>query len=855
VTKKALRNPPRFAEWILSCVYPDRGFFTSVGDFREEFLEIYQSSGPFKANLWYWMQIAKSIPSFIRNKCHWRIVMINNYLKIAFRNIKRHKGFSFINIAGLSIGMTCSILILLYVQSELSYDKFHKNADNIYQVWAHLEKNTDRQFYALPLPLASAIKDKLPEIIDTTRYEAMGSVFLGYQNRKFYEPSMLAADPSFFKMFSFPFSQGNPNSALKDAFSIVISEATARKYFSNEDPIGKVLRMDNQHELTVTGVIKNVPINSTLQFDFVVPLELKILIQERRSDHWGAFSTPTFVELRENCNIDELNIKIADLLNERLLKRGQLWDKNIISMLPFVGRYFHFYTDKTYIYIFSVIAFIILIIACINFMNLTTARSANRAKEVGVRKVVGAFRRNLIVQFLGESLLLSFTSVIFSFLLVFLFLPVFNSLVGKELVFNRPLVLLVFVGLALFTGIAGGSYPALFLSAFRPIKVMNGYLKSDLRRINLRRLLVVIQFSLSIMLIAGTGIVHKQIDYLKNRNIGYDKEHIVRISMRGESSNYYKVFKNELLHDKRILGVTGSAFALPYFYHKEGGGVDWEGKDPNIKVGVCANLVDYDFTEALKIDIVEGRGFSREFPSDVREACLVNEEMVKLMELESVDGASIRYYSREIKIIGVMKNFHFKPLRNLIEPLILRLDPERVRSVFIRIHPENISSSLAFIEKTWKRTIPMFPFEFSFLEETMGRTYLNLERTGKLISSFAILAVFIACLGLFGLASFMAEQRTKEIGIRKVIGASVSNIILLLMKEFIKCVLIANIIAWPIAYYFMNRWLENFPYRSKFGLDILIFSATLTFIIALLTVSYQSIRAATANPVDSLRYE
>ncbi|MDH5744893.1 MAG: hypothetical protein OEZ52_15220, partial [Candidatus Aminicenantes bacterium] len=395
----------------------------------------------------------------------------------------------------------------------------------------------------------------------------------------------------------------------------------------------------------------------------------------------------------------------------------------------------------------------------------------------------------------------------------------------------------------------------LFLSAFQPDKVLKGHLNSNLRRKKFRRLLVVIQFSLSIILIAGTGVVHKQISFLKNKIIGYDKEHIIRISMRGESSKYYKVFKDELLQDERILGVTGSAQGLPFFYHREGGGVDWEGKDPNNKVGVCANVVDYDFTETLKIDIVEGRGFSRELSSDVGEACLVNEEMVKLMELESVDGASIRYYSEEIKIIGVMKNFHFKPLFNLIEPLFLRLDPERVRSVLIRIHPENISSSLAFIEKTWKRIIPMFPFEFNFLEEAVDRTYRNIERTGKLINNFTVLAVFIACLGLFGLASFMAEQRTKEIGVRKVIGASVSNIILLLMKEFIKYVLIANIVAWPIAYYFMNRWLENFPYRSKLGLDIFIFSVTLTFVLALLTVSYQSIKAAIANPVDSLRYE
>jgi len=781
--------------------------------------------------------------------------MFRNYIKIAFRNIKKQKLFSFINTAGLTAGMTCCLLITLWIIDELSYDRFHKNANNIYQVFVHLEKNIDREFYTMPLPLAPAIKDEFPEIIITTRYERMQNVFLGYQNRKFYETSILAADPSFFKMFSFPFARGNPNTTLKDPFSIVISEEKAKKYFSNEDPIGKVLMMDNQHELTITGVIKNVPINSTLQFDFVVPLELKISIEKRRHDHWGRFATPTFVGLRENCNIDELNIKIADLLNERLLKQDQLLEKNVASMLPFVERHFFFYSDKSYIYIFSLIAFFILMIACINFINLTTARAASRAKEVGVRKVAGANRRNLIVQFLGESLLLSFISLIFSFFLVFLILPVFNNQVGKELVLNHPSILFIFVGLAMLTGIAGGSYPALFLSAFRPIKVMNGHLKSDLRRMNLRRLLVIIQFSLSIILIVGTIIIQKQIDYLKNKDFGYDKEHILRISMRGESSKDYKVFKDELLRNERILGVTGAEQDLPYFYWREGGGIDWEGKDPNNKVGVCANIVDYDFIKTLKIDIVEGRAFSRKLSSDVRAGCLVNEEMVKLMELESIEGAYIRYYSRELKIIGVMKNFHFKPLINMIEPLILRLDPEKVRTVIVRIHPENISSSLAFIEKTWERTIPMFPFEFSFLDEAVDRSYRNIKRTGNLITCFAVLAVFIACLGLFGLASFMAEQRTKEIGIRKVLGASVPGIVLLLSKEFSKWVLVANVIAWPIAWYVVSKWLQNFAYRTNLTWTTFIMSAGIALLIALLTVSYQSIKIALANPVESLRYE
>jgi hypothetical protein len=439
--------------------------------------------------------------------------------------------------------------------------------------------------------------------------------------------------------------------------------------------------------------------------------------------------------------------------------------------------------------------------------------------------------------------------------LVFLILPVFNTQVGKELALNHPSILLIFIGLAMMTGIAGGSYPALFLSAFRPIMAINVHKKSDIRSINFRKLLVLIQFSLSILLIVGTIIIQRQIDYLKKKNVGYDKEHIVRISLIGRSSKHYKVFKDELLRNERILGVTGAALDLPYFYWREGGGIDWEGKDPNNKVGVCANVVDYDFTKTLGIDIVEGRGFSRELSSDVSAGCLVNEEMVKLMELESTEGASIRYYSRELKIIGVMKNFHFKPVFNMIEPLIFRLDPENVRSVLIRIHPENISSSLAFIEKTWERTIPTFPFEFSFLDETVDRSYRNIKKTGNLITCFAVLAVFIACLGMFGLASFMAEQRTKEIGIRKVLGASVTRIVFMLSNESIKWIVIANLFAWPIAYYAMNKWLQNFAYRISLNVWIFILSGLAALAIALLTVSYQSIKAATTNPIDSLRYE
>jgi putative ABC transport system permease protein len=777
--------------------------------------------------------------------------MFINYLKTAFRTMIRQKGHSFINITGLAIGLASCLLITLWILDELDYDKFHKDSQHIYHVLAH---GTAKNNPFTPSPLAPALEEEVPEVVYATRYEGMLEVLLSHKDKEFYEDDLRAVDPCIFKIFTFSFLKGNPNTALNDVNSIVISEAIAEKYFGNENPIGKVLTMNNQRELSVTGVIKNVPHNSTLRFDILVPHEIRrINMKQKGWDMgWGSFSTQTFIKIRPDCSPRDMNQKIA-----KFLQKHNKGEDAILSILPFTRRNMFFTGKERNIYIFSVIAFFILLIACINFMNLSTARSANRAKEIGIRKVTGAYRRSIIVQFLSESLLLSLLALILAFILVAQSIPVFNAIIGVEIsagILQSPTILLVLIGLVLFTGIAAGSYPALFLSAFQPIRVIKGNLEFGSKRGILRKSLVVIQFSLSIFLIIGTVFVYKQLNYIKNSDIGYDRQHLVNVSLKGESQKFYQVLKNKLLVDKRIVNVTGTVDDLPYFGWSSGT-ADWEGKDPNKEVITYNNVVDYDFPKTLKIEIVEGRGFSRKFTSDAGISYLVNEEMAKLMGVESAVGARLSYWRKPGKIIGVMKNFNFLPLDRKINPLVLVLDPEKVQNMVIRIQPENISSSIGFIKDTWEKTIINYPFEYTFLDERFDRSYRGIERVGNLLNSFAVLAVFIACLGLFGLASFMAEQRTREIGIRKVLGAPVSGIVFMLSKEFTRCVLAANIFAWPVAYWALSKWLENFAFRTNIGILTFILSGLITLIIALLTVSYKSIKAAKTDPVHALKYE
>ncbi|NIM57704.1 MAG: FtsX-like permease family protein [Candidatus Aenigmarchaeota archaeon] len=785
--------------------------------------------------------------------------MLKNYLKIALRNIRRYKGYSFINIAGLAIGMACCILILLWVQDELSYDRFHENADYIYRVIQDINFADHSTTWAITQgPLGPSLKEDFPEIINTTRITSR-RFRLTYNDKSFDErPGM--ADGSIFEMFSFPLIKGDPATALSDPNSIVMTEETAKKYFGSEEPLGKTIKADNRWDFQVTGILKEVPHNSHLQFDYLIPFifgrELNYTV-----DNWRNSQFRTYVQLQKGIPAQEVIQKISGYLDEKptLEKDARL------NLQPLVR--IHLYSDYefdaahgdiTYVTIFSIIAFFILLIACINFMNLATARSGNRAKEVGMRKVAGAHKTDIVRQFYGESIFLAFIALFVALTIVWLLLPTFNNLAAKELsmgVSGNLLVLLGLLSITLLTGIISGSYPALFLSAFKPVKILKGSLRSGSKGSIFRKILVVFQFALTILLIICTIIIYNQLNYMRNMKLGYDKEFLIYKGMRGDVRAKFDSVKNELLQNPNILGVTATSSEPTYGYTFSNSLWRWEGQDPDEETLMRAVFVDLDYFKTFGMEIVEGRNYSKEFPTDATEAIMVNEEAVKAMGMESPIGRRLSIGNNNFKIIGVVKNYHFRSLRQEIDPLILIYGPGQCRVLFARLRSENIPKTIGYMEDIWKEFAPGHPFNYRFLDDALNDLYRSEQRIGTILKYFSILAIFISCLGLFGLASFMSEQRTKEIGIRKVLGASVSNIALLLSREFTKWVLLANIIAWPVAYFAMYKWLQSYAYSTNIALWSFFLSGTMALVIATVAVSYQSIKAAVTNPADSLRYE
>jgi putative ABC transport system permease protein len=563
--------PPPAAAWILARIARREDRLSILSDFSEIHEEIAAVRGPGGARRWYWVQVLRSLPPFIFNKFCWSFIMFRNYAKVALRNVRRHWGYSLINIAGLAVGFACCLLIALWVLDELSFDAFHKDADRIYQVLAFSEfENT-----TTPTLLGPTLKDEFPEIADAVRFHAFfGGDMLAANDKKFYENRVRIADPSFFEFFSFPFLKGDPHTALEDPHSIVISRATAEKYFPGEDPLGKTMILNREHEFTVSGVIENVPANSTLQFDMIVPMAFRISTAGDWYLRWDNFFPQTFVKLRPGCSWQELNKKIAGVIPDH----GGA--KDTIGLLPFRERRFHLYSDIAYVYIFSATAIFVLAIAWFNFINLATARSADRAKEIGMRKISGAFRTHIVSQFLGESLLLSFAAFCGALLLAALLLPTFNALTGKSLAMSNGPLMLLAAFFALLTGLAAGVYPALFLSAFKPVKVIKGELRAGVKSSRLRKSLVVVQFSLSVLLMIAVLVVHKQMGFARRVGTGYDRENLVLIAMKAGSQPSYEALKRELLRGQRILGVTGMQARLPYFsWHQSG--FHWEGRDPS----------------------------------------------------------------------------------------------------------------------------------------------------------------------------------------------------------------------------------------------------------------------------------
>lgn len=794
--------------------------------------------------------------------------MFKNYLKIAFRNISRHKGYSFINIFGLAVGLAALVLILLYVQYEFSFDKYHKKSDQIYRIgvkWSGIVgKETD--FVRTPMPLAPALKDEFPEVLSAVRLQSHAETAVSYGEKNFLEKRLFFADPDIFKIFSFPLLRGDPGTALKEPDSVILSERMAKKYFGSENPIGKVLVCDGKDPLKVTGVMKDIPSNSHFVMDFVVPF--KFLRARTRNKSWSWLSYLTYILLRKDADPRALEGKFTASMGRHYKKElGTDWTaKNRLFLQP-LSR-IHLYShrvgeieansDIKYIYIFSAIALLILVMSCINYMNLATARSARRSREVGIRKVVGAKRKQLIRQFLGESLVLTFIALIIAVFMVETLLPAFNSLIERNLSLNLQKNSTVLLGIFVFVGLLAGSYPALAISSFKPVTVIKGKYTSGPTGSALRNFLVVIQFSISIILVVCTLVVKNQLSFIKNRDPGYTKDRIVVVNIKDkEARKKITALKTRLLQHPNILSVSSSS-SLPHDVDSLQT-MSWPGKPADVKALMYGCYVDYDFIDLYGIKILKGRNFSRDFPSDKQGAYLLNESAVKSLGWETPVGKDFFGEGEEKfrgKIVGVVKDFHLLSFHNKIEPLYLCLKPGMYSDYLsVKIRGNNIPGTIKFLEENMKTFSPAYPFEYSFFDDIFDSVYRTEQKLGDAFGIFAFTAILIACLGLFGLASLSAESRTREIGIRKVLGATVTNVILMLSKEFTRWVLLANIIAWPTAYYFMNNWLKNFAYRATLGIEIFILSGLLALLIALGTISFQSIRAASANPVESLRYE
>lgn len=805
--------------------------------------------------------------------------MIKNYLKIAFRNLYKNKLYSGLNIAGLAIGIACCILIMLYVQNELSYDRFHTKADRIYRVATHFEvKDRIMNFATTAHVQGSMFKADYPEVEDFVTFDDYGSRrIVRYKNKTFFEEKFLWVTNSIFEVFSFNLVKGNPQDALVKPNTVVITEEMAEKYFGDEEPIGKNLRIHNDTLYMVTGVMENVPQTSHIRPDFFASFSTLNLKPSGNAaqDLLNNVDYYTYVLLRADADYKQLEKKFESFVDKHigaLLK--SLGGKAKIELQPLTDIYL--YSDKenelertsdiTYVYLFSGIGLFILLIACLNFINLSTARSANRAKEVGLRKVVGAQRPQLIKQFIGESMLLTFIAIGIALVLVTLSLPIFQNLSGKELAlnyFSNPQLL---AGLLLFfvvVSLIGGSYPAFFLSAFRPVEVLQGRHRRGTKKAAMRIALVSLQFTVSIVLIIATLIVNQQLNYVHAKKLGYDKDHVVALRVRNPGTRKkHEAIRNELLRNPNILAVSASS-SLPlgqnsFSAHHA------EGKPQDELFMLFSQIVDENYIDTYQMEIVKGRNFSQEFPSDFKEGIIINEAAaVKLGWQDAPLGKGIERFTsintkRKYRIIGVVRDYHFQSLREEIQPLVLYTNASfggTFNRISIRIRPERVQETIEFIKSKWKEFDSQYPIEYVFVDSQYDSLYRTEERLEQIFGYFTILAIVIGCLGLFGLTSFSAEQRTKEIGIRKVLGASISGIILLLVREFTKWILLAVVIAWPLGYYVMSMWLQNFHYRIGLKIEIFLLAAVFALIIAVLTVSYQAVRAAIANPVKSLRYE
>lgn len=806
--------------------------------------------------------------------------MLGHYLKIAARHLVKHKGHSLINVLGLALGMACCLLILSFLRHELSYDRVYPGAERIYRVTMDFEiPGQGPDFWSTSPPMvAPALTEQMPEVAEAVRmlpyFEGglPGRVAVSYRNERQFYDWFYWVDPSFFRIFTLSMVAGDPDTALAEPNTVVLTESTARKYFGGESPLGKVLRIDSGYsdeDYRVTGVVRDPPEQTHFRYDVLASVSSLEHVKDQRValDQWWLADAYTYVKLAEGADPAELEKKLPAFVEKNFVKISWL-DPHPIARLhlqPITRIHLHSKLDYemkvngdiSYIYLFVAIAVLTLLIACVNFMNLATARFAGRAREVGVRKVVGAHRSQLVGQFLGESILLCALAMVLAVVLVRLTLPVFNAFSGLEIAFELDAVAwLALAGLTLLVGLLAGSYPALFLSGFRPVQVLKSSLMGGVGSGTFRKVLIVFQFAVSVALLIGTGIIYDQLRYMRARELGFDIENVVVLPLRDvRLRDSYLSLKDEIGGIPKVAHTTFSSLIVGRELPQMGMVVD--GVEGLEDFGTL--IVDHDFADTFGLHLVAGRDLAQGEDKDKEAAFLVNEATVRYWGLPSpqaVLGRDVMWAGwKKGKVVGVVRDFHHRPMQFAVEPMILHIRPIAFHYMYIRIVPEGRGETLRALEAAWRRILPSKPFEYFFLDDEYERYYRTEERLAGLVGFFALVAVFVACLGLLGLASFTAEKRTREIGIRKVLGSSVREVVVLLSTEFTLLVVVANLIAWPVAWYLMRDWLQGFPYRTDIHLSRFVLGGLAALVIAWLTVSYQALKAALVDPAEALRYE
>ncbi len=801
--------------------------------------------------------------------------MVKNYFKIALRSLAKHRGYTLINMLGLTLGITTCLLICLYVQHELSYDRFHEKADHIYRLNnTYHTPQGDLSYPTVSPALPLSAKDKLPEVANYVRFSGIGQnneAIIRIDDRFYKEQDVFAADPTVFEVFSFRLKQGNPATALQDPFSVVLTEEAAQRLFGDSAALGTALQLTGNlaHEYKVTGILENIPVNSHMKFNMLVSMETAAALYPEADldNNWAGDGFYAYLLLSSDQHLKHIE-QALQKLNEQNLDATQAAQRGpSLTALTDIHLHSNLLNEMesngsmAQVYIFIAIAIFILAIAVINYMNLATARSAKRAKEVGMRKALGAMRSQIIGQFLSESVLLVLLASVVSLLLAQVLLPAFNQLAGKQLTFHltdNPLIMLGLGLIILLTGIASGSYPALFLSSFKPAEVLKGKLAAGMNSSPLlRKGLVIFQFVVSVVLIIGAWMVYSQLDYLKNKDLGFQKEHMIVIRNTDNAiTQPLAAFKRELSQNPQVHGVTAS-WSVP-------GGLrpitqvktETMGEDEN--VGMAGINTDFEYLQTMGIQLVQGRDFNPKYTTDSTEAIIINQQAIKELGLQgdpigqvlrvNVNGNEFQ----ERQIIGVVEDINFEPLYRKTEGAFFAAMAPFYSYIFVKIDPQERDKTLAFLEQTWNQFAPGQPFDYSFLDDDLNQLYLAEQKLGTVVTSFSILAVIIACLGLFGLASFATEQRRKEIGIRKVLGSSNAGIVLLFFKEYAQIIVIANLIAWPLAYYLVRQYMDNFMFHISVSWVVFLVAGLLVCMIALLTVGAKAVRAARRNPVDSL---